>query len=445
MTTLISADASATRAFFVDMLIRDISIDGAIFDLIDNAVDAAYSHSSQRKSLAGCRIDMSISEDAFKIHDNCGGIDIDIARDYAFRFGRATGFSPSTRIGEFGIGMKRAIFRLGRHFIVDSSTSDTRFTMEVDIEEWRREDGEWTFPMTIEDTPAPESGTSVIVRSLHEGVREVFAHREYKTGILREIAERYNEAIREDLEIVVNGTPVDVRLHQILSGSGITPLNESEQLDSDGRTVDLQVIAGIGHDRRPGTESGWNVYCNGRLVLKADRTELTGWGTDDPESGSGIPAWHPQYARFRGFVYFRSEHPAALPWTTTKTEIDEHSAVYRNALGKMRSAIRSFSRFTNELKNEREDFEESDGSLPLRIADALNGASYRRIDEVSPSIFEVPERSVVPRVPSGPRMTNIHYKAEVSRVEDLKDALHLSTNRQVGETAFERLYSEEIE
>lgn len=46
-----TADASATRSFFVDMLIRDISVEGAVLDLIDNAVDA-YQNSVSAGSLA---------------------------------------------------------------------------------------------------------------------------------------------------------------------------------------------------------------------------------------------------------------------------------------------------------------------------------------------------------------------------------------------------------
>ena len=38
MTTHSEAIASATKSFFVDMLVRDIGVDGAILDLIDNAI-----------------------------------------------------------------------------------------------------------------------------------------------------------------------------------------------------------------------------------------------------------------------------------------------------------------------------------------------------------------------------------------------------------------------
>ena len=174
MTTRTTANASATRGFFVNMLVRDISVEGAVLDLIDNAVDAAYAHSKADGRLGGFRIEITLGQNSFKISDNCRGMDIDTATNYAFRFGRADDFNPNTRIGEFGIGMKRAVFRLGRNFMIDSSTDQTRFVVDVDVEQWQNQDGDWTFPMTIEDSPSEESGTTIIVNNLNAGVKELF-------------------------------------------------------------------------------------------------------------------------------------------------------------------------------------------------------------------------------------------------------------------------------
>ena len=445
MTTQLTADASATRAFFVDMLVRDIGVDGAILDLIDNAVDAAHAHRAPDGHLDRFHIDVTLDPSVFEISDNCGGIDIDTAQHYAFRFGRAADFNPATRIGEFGIGMKRAIFRLGRNFKIDSSTTETRFVIDVDVEQWREQEGARTFPMEVAEASANGGGTTVKVQNLHEGVRELFSQDSYPRRLLREVADRHSEAINAGLKITLNKEPADLRLHKLLSGSGIVPEHQREELFFGDQPVELRIVAGIGPDRRPAAESGWYVYCNGRLVLKADRTALTGWDMGDL-GGPDTPAWHPQYARFRGFVFFTSDFPGALPWTTTKTEIDEFSDVYRNALLKMRSVIRGFANYTNELSLERERFEDGDGKTPQRIKNALERAHLAVAGDVPIGKFQVPkrDRSTVPTAPAGPRMTNMQFRVETSRVDELKKALGLNTNRQVGETAFERLHDEEI-
>ena len=218
--------------------------------------------------------------------------------------------------------------------------------------------------MDVMSAPAEEAGTRVEVRKLHEGVKELFSQDDYARDILSEIADRHSETVGEGFRITVNNVPADLRLHHLLSGKGIRPEHQQVELLSEDQPVELRIVAGIGPDRRPVAESGWYVYCNGRLVLKADRTALTGWGTGDTAGSSGTPAWHPQYARFRGFCFFfTSDDPGALPWTTTKTEIDQFSDIYKNALAKMRSIIRKFADYTNELTQERDRFEESGGEV----------------------------------------------------------------------------------
>ena len=305
-----SADARATKRFFVNMLIRDITIDGAILDLIDNAVDAAPSNGGIEDSL----IELLLEPDRFVIRDNCSGIDVDTARQYAFRFGRPDGFDPQTAIGEFGIGMKRAVFRLGEGFRVQSSTQTTKFVVDVDVKEWLGREDDWTFPMEIADAPDTGTGTMVIVRDLHSSVRSLFAAESYHRSLLAEIARRYEVPIGNGLQITLNRQPAASHQAQILLGADLLPESEEVSLEAErGQGVTLKLIAGIGPERAPLEDSGWYVYCNGRLVLRADRTAVTGWGTADPdEEGAAVPAWHPQFRRFRGYAFFNSPYPGAL-------------------------------------------------------------------------------------------------------------------------------------
>ena len=447
MTERIAADASATRGFFVDMLVRDISVDGAILDLVDNAVDAAYKLSAGSGDLRKFNISVTFSHEQFRIEDNCGGIDIDDARDNVFRFGRPPGFDPQTRIGQFGIGMKRAVFRIGRRFKVESSTTEKRFSVDVDVEDWREQDGDWKFPMLIDDDPDQTAGTAVTVDRLHEGVREHFSTESYARTMLREIAARYDQVLAKGMEITLNGQAASIFGHELLFSKNVTPEHQEYELETGGHKVRVRIVAGIAPARRPAAESGWYVYCNGRLVVEADRTHLTGWGTGDVDGRGESPAWHTQYRRFRGFVFFESEHPNALPWTTTKNEIDRSAVAYRKTLAKMRLVIRSFTSYTNAEKQEREQFEEGDGSAPDAIAVAVKGASNRSVAailEEPRTSFSVPERQEVPSVPEGPSTAIIQFRAEVSRIDELKQALNLKSNRLVGETAFDRLYEEEI-
>ena len=113
---------SSTKAFFVEMIVRDIALEQAVLDLVDNSIDGAKRMNGG--DFKGRKVEIEIGADKFRILDNCGGFGRKLARDYAFRFGRPAGTPASPgSIGQFGVGMKRALFKFGRHFVSRSATS----------------------------------------------------------------------------------------------------------------------------------------------------------------------------------------------------------------------------------------------------------------------------------------------------------------------------------
>src|ERR1700688_3958157 len=105
-------DASPTKDFFISMLIKDIGTTRAIIDLVDNCVDGAR-RLRPNGEYDGLRVDIETDDGHFEIRDNCGGVPVNLARNYAFRFGRPTEMAATPHsVGQFGVGMKRALFKL---------------------------------------------------------------------------------------------------------------------------------------------------------------------------------------------------------------------------------------------------------------------------------------------------------------------------------------------
>jgi len=115
-------DAKPVKSFFVSMLTRDISLEDAILDLLDNCVDGILrtkKRPNKSKPYSGCWAHITFDKDEFLISDNCGGIPWNL-HDYAFRMGRAPKrpSDPSGGVGVYGIGMKRAIFKIGKNCLI---------------------------------------------------------------------------------------------------------------------------------------------------------------------------------------------------------------------------------------------------------------------------------------------------------------------------------------
>jgi hypothetical protein len=106
--------------------------------------------------------------------------------------------------------------------------------------------------------------------------------------------------------------------------------------------VKIRVVAGLGDVGVP-TASGWYIYCNDRLVVEGDQSDVTGWGT------LSIPKWHVDYVMFRGIVFMDSVETIKLPLTTTKKGIDATSDVYKSALSIMRDAMSNIIPFLKQV------------------------------------------------------------------------------------------------
>ena len=167
------AKATPTKDFFVRMITRDISLEDSLLDLIDNCLDGARRTATVNDgdtvdSYAGFCASLRIGPDEFTIEDNCGGISISNAIDYAFHFGRRRDAPDDAdfAIGLYGIGMKRAIFKIGSDIGIHSSTPDEAFRCTILVDDWLRHD-RWEFDMD-DAALINGTGTAITIRVLKQ-------------------------------------------------------------------------------------------------------------------------------------------------------------------------------------------------------------------------------------------------------------------------------------
>lgn len=340
-----------TKKFFIEMITRDISIEDAIIDLLDNSIDGANRINSE--SYDGLWVNITINDNEFVICDNCGGFSLDTAQKYAFRFGRPEEApkAQNNTVGRFGIGMKRSLFKIGKQFIVESECNLDHFRIDVDVEEWSRktmkmttEDGveaivdDWNFSYEYVSESIGYSGTSIRITNLNTEVLDLFVSDNFLTNLSESIQKLLNFSLLKGLKITLNGKELaGKRIDMIISEA-------SKPYYTYGRigNVDYRIIAGLGEIGEP-KNSGWYIYCNNRLVVEADTSNITGWGVQP------IPQWHINYAMFRGILFLDSEETLDLPLTTTKKGIDATSETYKALLPVMKNAMIKVFEFLKKI------------------------------------------------------------------------------------------------
>ncbi len=430
-------NAAPTKDFFISMLVRDINVNAAIIDLVDNSVDGAIrlleekhrdkKDSKKKMNFKGLWIHIEAYQDHFLIRDNCGGIPIGLAREYAFNFGRSPQ-APLLKhsVGQFGVGMKRALFKLGSKFEIDSTSKDSRFLVDIDVVEWSR-NNLWEFQMST-PPPAKKRGTAITVSPLNEGVAKYFDFPENINNLRVEIGERHQINIERGMHITLNKVRVVPRPARLLSSKELKPAySNSEVQAKNGSKVAVEIWTGLGRSkRRDPQDAGWYVFCNGRMVLRADRLKRTGWGDHDE---IGIPSYHNQFRMFRGYVTFDSDDGSVLPWNTTKTDVDEESWVYPSVKLQMLTLMRPVIDFLNDVEKETRAGLEETGPLHK----AIKRANLFTLDKLKDS-----DKFIGPPVSQAPsKMGTISYKKAVRKIELAKQKLNVRSNREVGEKTFD--------
>ena len=437
---------SPTKGFFVYTLTKDIQLDRAIADLVDNSVDGAKrlrdspqdtpAPTDDSRRYGGLYVDITVNDKEFLIKDNCGGVPLEVARKYAFKFGRDEDFiETANSVGQFGVGMKRALLKIGAKFTVQTHNSSDKFSIDVDVNAWLSQES-WDFriaSLEVDPDPDVERGTSIHATHLNKSVSETFSQAYFVDTILRNrIKTAQQHFIRNGLRITLNGVTVVSDAWQLRTSSGISAHYEKYEEDmSSGTPIRVRIYAGLGESTH--ARAGWYIFCNGRCVLESDQSNTTGWGEVSGSEGVSIPRYHGQFSRFRGFAFLDCAKAEKLPWNSTKTDLDLESPLYRNLRTKLVTAMRPIVTFLNALDSEK-DYEPNDQILTKAILTSHASPLSTLPEKVSFSFL--PASTVM----KGPLLVNISYKKPKQEVDELARKLGKLSARDAGISSFDFAY-----
>lgn len=444
------ATAIPTKQFFVSMLTRDISLRDAILDLIDNCLDGALRLADgEEVDYAQHYVKIKLSSDQFIIMDNCGGISRDIAINYAFKMGRELDDKrdlETETIGMYGVGMKRAIFKMGRNALV--RTRNKEETFEVPITSIWLDAKNWD-PLPINDVYAIDDnltvpGTVIQVCDLYPGVSRHFSNEGFLNEVRTAIAEHFTIFLQRGLKVEVNEEDVKPVFVEVLVSKredGPAPFIFKKRIDgvlvsitvglNSGRSIDEdEEDELLFDDKRSSATAGWTVLCNDRAVIVGDKSRLTGWG-------DGIPMYHDQFIVITGIVEFRSNNAEKLPITTTKRALDTSSNVWLESLVKMKEGIRIFISYTNQWKNHprADQTKYWHDAIPHSLTSAIQVVGQRQSAKKNSEYIEYnPYKSKVLPEPEGkiPSSRRIVFSKPIEDIRLVSKMLFDSQNEKPG-------------
>ena len=444
MEEKLKVKADPAKSFFVSMLIKDITLRDAIGDLVDNAVDAIKASVSDPNNLLGHSIRINLNPETFTIIDDGLGMSTEIARTTAFNFGKASEHRLiDNSIGQFGIGMKRAFFKIGSHIAVHSTAADSQFDIDIDVPKWLGEE-EWEFSFnesTLQEqiTQTDPTGFKVTISNLSDDAKISFGSDMFVNQLQKEIEYEHMLNIEKGLEIIINDYKLRAMNITLVCNEEIKPTFWGNELDG----LSVKILAGI--SSKNDEEGGWYIFCNDRLVLAKDTSPNTVW---TGSRGDGVPLWHAQYHRFRGFVFFEAKDSSKLPWNTTKTGMDMDSPIYQKVRTQMIIMTKQVMDLMDKLKGEKEkDNPVEDQKLNLAVDQAVRDnkvsvLSLRANTGGLQNKFVFPDNLFSPAGKGN--QISIQYFVPKGRFQKVKNALQVRSGKEVGLATFDYYCENEL-
>ena len=137
--------------------------------------------------------------------------------EYAFRLGRAPDYpedqKPRGAVGVYGIGIKRAIFKMGESCVISTQSEQAGYEVTISPQWLKDEDDDWDLPFSQTEHPGGEDGTRIVVRDLKDGIATAFGEQQeaFESDLHEMVSTHYSFIIDKGFNVTVNGSPVRSR------------------------------------------------------------------------------------------------------------------------------------------------------------------------------------------------------------------------------------------
>lgn len=300
-----------------DALIQDIDTNRAISDLVDNAIDN-WKIEGRTGTL---KVEISINENSIQIKDYSGGIDRDtlpfILMPGGTRSVRGIGIK-----GIWGVGSKRALFSLGKRFVVSTRRKGSiGFILEVDENWFQKDVGEDKWEIEYkEDSSLEEGVTTVTVFDL-----KVLINPYIVSETKKYLAGTYRDEIKdESLLLIFNTERISLYPDVPWAKSWYAPPSRyitDIPISDDHRQLHFEMTAGV--MVYPGEDYAYGIdfIGNRRVILQNNLDARMGFEKEK----LGYP--HPTINRFKAIVRVDGDSQD-IPWNSAKSDVNVNHPMY---------------------------------------------------------------------------------------------------------------------
>jgi hypothetical protein len=320
-------------------IIADYDTELALCELIDNALDNWAKEGRIRKLEISIIVDTN--QQTITISDNAGGVpEADIIKIIAP--GHTTNLSTDETIGIFGVGSKRAVVALAQEIKILTRYQDNETLILKYNDDWLQKET-WDFEYEPYNKEISKGSTVIELSKLRSNVNDSLVE-----DLKEHLAAIYGKFLQDSsIAITVNDKK---SLKPILFDQAWSyPPNYAPQKVTfsvpieNENPINIALLGGLIAKNEIGEgEYGIYVYCNQRLILRADKSYHFGFTSGQ----AGLP--HPELNSVRVFVNLTGS-PERMPWTSSKSGINFKNKIFELIRPKVLQLVIYYAKLARKL------------------------------------------------------------------------------------------------
>jgi hypothetical protein len=317
----------------LESISSDIDLKKGILELVDNAIDEW-----RLRGNPSLRVELTLnaSTKSLTYTDNAGGIKEEHL-NMVIQPGGTTRKAEEISIGEFGIGLKRAIIALSKEAEVISRFED-QATYKIAVDDsWTRSPS-WQIPKYT-TKPIANGSTQINFQQIKFDL-----NLDILSDVKRALSETYGLILSKSFMLLLNGNEIKPTYFKnwAYPPHGRHPRTYRTFISIGERRVNADITLGLMRESSQTGEYGFDIYCNDRLILKNYKDAEIGFTT-------GILGHqHPAIAWFRGVVRIHGAN-ADMPWNSTKSGLDFSNPIVSSLKAKLTELAKPYVQLSRRL------------------------------------------------------------------------------------------------
>ncbi|MGQ1356512.1 ATP-binding protein [Acinetobacter baumannii] len=350
--------------FLEQILTKDVSTLEALYDLIDNSIDAARNQIFSKKnpevdrfglpiSYQDFSVELNITKENISISDNCLGMDEYTLANKAFIIANSS--SHNYGIGQYGIGLKRSLLKMGNKYQFKIDNGLKSYSANFTNHNIGGTKGELL--ANIGNSNGKPHTIFTVYDLKTEIIRDIQNHR-WIDNAIKGLEDRYSVYFSKGFTIYLNyfGKKLSLssKLPNLRTDGKFLPKNK-EMTFGD---VTVIVESGIHENYYFPPEDGYSLsenrkltkdfgiyfICNDRVIVKSSTDTKHGWKTK----------WHSEYNGFVCLVKFIAKNPSDLPWNTAKSAMREDASLFLDVIDQLQPIADNYRSEKKSLWDEKE-------------------------------------------------------------------------------------------